>query len=297
MADEHVVFNTYMPIIWRYLTEVYTEEGAAGLMGSFYAESHCTPYACQPSLPKSVCLSYIEKVDNGIITKNQFVHGGCSSTGGYTSEQLGFGLAQWTWWSRKQGLYNYIFPSGQLSGNTLNDIYKQVEYAMNEISELGDFQPVYDMLTTSHDIDACSDICLEVYENPEDQSQAAHDKRRKFAHEIYDKYASSPTQYYTIAKHIQGDGTVSVPSISQGGAEVTLECRPSSGQTLEDINIVTESGESVAILVTEIQTFPMPFANIIIHVLFSGVTPPTPTPTNTGIRKRMPIWMYPKFRK
>ena len=298
MADEHVIFNSYMPTIWRYLTEVYTEEGAAGLMGNLYAESHCTPYACQPKLPKSTCLSYIEKVDNGIITKDQFVHGGCSETGGYTSTQLGFGLAQWTWWSRKQGLYNKIFPHGELSGHTLNDIYAQTEYVIDEISEVIDFEPVYNTLTTSHDINACSDICLEIYEDPEDQSQAVHELRRRYSKEIYDKYATHPpVEYYTIAKDVQGDGTVTVPSMAQAGDDVELKCIPSSGQTLNDINIITESGESVAISVVEIQTFIMPAANILVHVLFSGETPPTPpTPTSQMLRHRMPVWMYPFIR-
>ena len=55
-----VTFNDYMPYIWNTLVQaIGNEKGVAGLMGNLYAESGCTPYACQPDRPYSTCMTYI----------------------------------------------------------------------------------------------------------------------------------------------------------------------------------------------------------------------------------------------
>ena len=71
-----VTFNDYMPTIWNYFMrsdKIGNEIGVAALMGNLYAESGCTPYACQPSLPYSTCMIYIANVDNHTINEYSFV--------------------------------------------------------------------------------------------------------------------------------------------------------------------------------------------------------------------------------
>lgn len=291
--------NEYTGIIWQYFKDYsdFTDEGIAALMGNMWAESGCTPYACQPSRPKNVCLTYIEEVDNNRITEYQFVHGGCSPTGGYTSTQLGFGLCQWTETSRKQGLHDKVFPNyPNMGGESIGNIYLQLSYVLDEIDSSG-FSRVKSILTTSHSINDCSDIVLEVYENPQNQSQAVHQLRRTYSTQVYNTYASpSPTDLY-IYLYIDGNGTATVSDTSPAqGDTITLTCIPASGESLLDIVATTLGGQSVALDPSLLsQTFTMPNESIIINVTFSGITPPTPTPTKMA-RQKMPIWMYPRFR-
>ena len=74
-----------------------TKEGVAGLMGNLKAESNLNPKNLQNSYERNLGLSdnmYTEEVDNGTYTN--FVH-----------DSAGYGLAQWTYWSRKQELLNF----------------------------------------------------------------------------------------------------------------------------------------------------------------------------------------------
>ena len=115
-----VTFNDYMPIIWNYFMrsdKIGNEIGVAALMGNLYAESGCTPYACQPSLPYNTCMTYITNVDNHTINEYSFVHRGTSSTGGIANGQGGFGIAQWTYYSRKQELYDFWENAGGSIGS------------------------------------------------------------------------------------------------------------------------------------------------------------------------------------
>lgn len=288
--------NEYTPIIWSYLKSIspFTDEGIAALMGNMWAESTCTPYACQPSRPKNICEIYIEKVDNNVITRNQFINGGCSSTGGYTSTQLGFGLVQWTASSRKQGLYDYIFPNyPSMDSHTIANIYYQLDYVVEELTN-GGYTNVGNVLSTSHDINICSDIVLERYESPADQSEAVHITRRQYSVDAYDEYAGGTLH---ITMNVTGNGIARVSNYNPvAGNIITLTCTPNSGESLVDIIATTVGGQSVALDPTLlVQTFTMPNESINIAVEFTSYIPPTPVPTGTK-KKGMPIWMYPVLR-
>jgi hypothetical protein len=86
-------------IIWDYLINTLglTEEGAAGLMGNFRAESsqfesaiYQNEYKSQLGLTNQ---KYVDKVNDG--TYNNF-----------TDDRVGFGIAQWTLPFRKANLLN-----------------------------------------------------------------------------------------------------------------------------------------------------------------------------------------------
>ena len=73
--------------------------------------------------------TYINNVDNGVISRDDFIYHGCSADGGVSSGQLGFGLAQWTYYSRKEGFYDYMYANGSSIGNLGN----QIQYVIEEI--------------------------------------------------------------------------------------------------------------------------------------------------------------------
>lgn len=99
---------------------------------------------------------------------------------------------------------------------------------------------------------------------------------------------------YQIFLVVSGNGTAEViPTSQEGGQPVTLYCLPYSGETLDDIEAQDPEGHSVALEVSEEQTFNMPAFNLTIYVTFSGTIPPEPPTTK---RKKMPLWMMLRRR-
>lgn len=180
-----VSFNEYMPRIWNRLLSVLGNEYAvAGVMGNLYAESGCTPWACQPSRPYATCMTYISKVDNGTITKSQFCNRGCSANGGVASGKGGFGLAQWTEPSRKEGLYNLWENS---SYSSIGDLDLQLDWLITELTNYG----LISSLQSCTSVREASDIILLQYEKPKDQSESVKQLRESYGVDIYNQYSGS----------------------------------------------------------------------------------------------------------
>lgn len=180
-----ITFNDYMPIIWNKLKGAgMTDAGAAGMMGNLYAESGCTPYACQPSRPYATCMTYINNVNSQTISEYSFVHRGCSSTGGVASGQGGFGLAQWTYYGRKQKLYDFWHLIG-----SIGDIYMQCDYLIFELQS--DYASVWSTLITTTDVNTASNTVLHDFEKPKDQSSAVEILRQSYSTDIYTAYTGT----------------------------------------------------------------------------------------------------------
>ena len=94
--------------IWNYLKGAGLNDcGAAGLMGNLYAESGLRPDNLQNTYEKKLGMtdaSYTAAVDGGTYT-------------GFVRDCAGYGLAQWTYWSRKQGLFNFAKAAGRSIGD------------------------------------------------------------------------------------------------------------------------------------------------------------------------------------
>ena len=95
-------------IIWEFLKkEGFSDAGAAGMLGNLYAESALSPINLQNTYNNKLGYTdeeYTKAVDNG--TYKNFV-----------KDSAGYGLAQWTFWSRKQNLFNYAKQQGMSIGN------------------------------------------------------------------------------------------------------------------------------------------------------------------------------------
>jgi hypothetical protein len=94
--EENVMANDAK--IWQFLkSKGLTDAGTAGLMGNLYAESALNSINLQGTYEKSLGYTdttYTAAVDNGTYTN--FVY-----------DKAGYGLAQWTYWSRKDALMKY----------------------------------------------------------------------------------------------------------------------------------------------------------------------------------------------
>lgn len=96
--------------IWNYFqSKGLSDCGIAGLMGNLYAESGLNPKNLQNSYEKKLKMSdeeYIIAVDKGKYSKKKFVN-----------DSAGFGLAQWTYWSRKQALFEFCKARNESIGS------------------------------------------------------------------------------------------------------------------------------------------------------------------------------------
>lgn len=107
------------------IDEGYSDYAAAGVMGNLYKESTFIANNLQDDYESSLGHtneSYTEAVDIGTYTAQQFIN-----------DSAGYGLAQWTYYSRKEGLY-YFAKNKEVS---IADENMQIEYLLGEISPSG----------------------------------------------------------------------------------------------------------------------------------------------------------------
>lgn len=172
--------TTYSKFIWDYfMAKIENEYGVAGLMGNLYAESGLRPNNLQNSYETSLGYtdtSYTAAVDSGEITKSQFIS---TSHGGY-------GLAQWTYPSRKQSLYEFWKAGGY---DSIGSIELACDFLWHELDN--DFDDVVGVLIGAESIREASDKVLHDFESPADQSTAVEEKREGYAQAYYDLYAGS----------------------------------------------------------------------------------------------------------
>lgn len=121
--------------------------GACGLMGNMQAESAMRSNNAQDGMTKLTDVEYTARVDNG--SYKDFAH-----------DAVGYGLCQWTYWSRKQELFNFA----KVKGVSVSDEAMQVDFAVRELKT--GYAGLWSFLCTTSDIEeAASRICKE-YERP-----------------------------------------------------------------------------------------------------------------------------------
>ena len=141
--------------------------GIFGLFGNLYAESGMKPGNLQNSSEKKLGLTdeaYTAAVDSG--NYKNFVH-----------DSAGYGLAQWTYWSRKEAMLAFH----QAKGASIGDALTQAEFLYKELSE--GYKSVLSVLKTAASIREASDAVLLQFERPADQSEAVRKKRAGYGQE------------------------------------------------------------------------------------------------------------------
>ena len=170
--------------IWEYLkAKGFSDVATAAIMGNMEAESNCVSCRLQGDFSTDYQKSreYTAMVDRGDISREQFVYNGPG--GG------GYGLCQWTYWSRKAGLYDLAKEQGVSVG----DEFIQVEWLVRELFQ-DEFGPVLNTLQNSESIRECSDVMIKKFLRPADQSDAVCVQRAKFAREICAEFAGGEAE-------------------------------------------------------------------------------------------------------
>lgn len=159
--------------IWNFLKkEGFNDYGIAGLMGNLYAESGLLPNNLQNTFNSKLGLSdeeYTKRVDNETYTN--FVH-----------DSAGYGLAQWTYWSRKQNLLNFA----KSKGKSIGDLEIQLQFLITELRN-SYRNSVYNILKTATSVQQASDAVLLNFECPAN-AQAQKAKRAQLGQNYYNKF-------------------------------------------------------------------------------------------------------------
>lgn len=199
------------------LAKIGNEYGVAGLMGNLYAESALRSNNLQQTYEKSLGFtdeSYTSAVDNGSYTN-------------FIKDSAGYGLAQWTYWSRKQGLIEYA----QSVGKSIGDFEMQMEYLIKELET--NHKSTLKALKAAQSVFEASTYVLIHYEAPADQGEAVQAKRASYGEKYYSAYHTvieEPKE--EIEEKIPEENT-NQPDTNDGSNDKPVETPAGDGATTE----------------------------------------------------------------
>lgn len=176
--------STNEEAVWNYLLGLgYSKNATAGIMGNMSVESASTfdGRIVQGDYDSALTYSidYTKKVDNGSISKTTFSKNG--PNGG------GYGIVQWTYYTLKEGLYDYAKNEKKTS---IGDTAMQIDY-LNKILQ-SNYSDLYNDLTNSNvTISSATSSFMLKFERPADQSSTAQNNRISRSKEIYNRYSTN----------------------------------------------------------------------------------------------------------
>lgn len=163
--------------IWNYLyQQIGNKFGVAGLMGNLYAESGLVPTNLQNTYEKSLGMSddvYTSKVNSGDYSN-------------FIRDSAGYGIAQWTFWTRKQALLMYAREKKV----SIGDLEMQLEFLIKELKET--FPSLFSYLKTATSVKEASTKVLLEFEAPQAKNNISmQELRAGYSQGYYDKYGEA----------------------------------------------------------------------------------------------------------
>lgn len=167
-------------LIWNYFkSHGLNDFGTAGLMGNLYAESGLNPKNLQQTYERKLGYnddSYTDAVDHGIYTN-------------FVKDSAGYGIAQWTFWSRKQALFSFA----KSREKSIGDLNMQLDFLMKELRE--GYIGVLNTLCNATSVLEASNEVLFRFERPANQDESVQAKRCAFGQRYYDLFANQQNEY------------------------------------------------------------------------------------------------------
>lgn len=179
-----------------FLKNGFTPEGASAFMGNMYCEtmSNFDPYTVEAAYTRysgdaliQYEKDYTNKVDTGVISRNEFMHVApiVTTLKGKRYEAKGYGLVGFTDPTLKGTLYD----TAKAQGKSIGDASVQVDTIVNWINKSNKY--LYEELKTSNDVDHLTKEVMLKFERPYDQSQSVIAERQKAARMFYEKYKTN----------------------------------------------------------------------------------------------------------
>lgn len=210
----NVITGTPEKIIWNFFkNKGLNDYAVAGIIGNLYAESGLSSINLQNTFEKKLGSDdeYTKKVDSGKYTN--FVRDGA-----------GYGIAQWTYWSRKEGLLNYA----KKCGKSIGDLTMQCEYLWTELNQSPFKTKVLAVLQNATSVQQASDIFLMEFEKP--ANSASHKaKRLTYSNDFYKKNA-------------KGDKANTLPYLVKVNDATVLNIRKGAGTNFKVVGSIKDNG-------------------------------------------------------
>ena len=172
-----LVGSTTAQKIWNFcISKGLTPFGAAGLIGNIDAESALISINLQDSCQERLGCNdetYTALVDSGVYTKEQF-----------TYDRSGYGLCQWSHWTRKKALHEYA----KQTARSIGDLEMQLEFLFIELQQ--SYPSVLDVLKRATSVKEASDIVLMKFECPYD-AESQKQKRANFGQKYYTQFVTN----------------------------------------------------------------------------------------------------------
>ena len=172
--------------IWDFLkTEGFNDFGIAGLMGNLFAESGLRPNNMEDQYQSKLGYNdetYTLAVDNGTYTN-------------FVKDAVGYGLAQWTYWTRKQNLLNFA----RKNNKSIGDLDMQLHFLVKELKE-SYTNSVYNVLKKATSVLEASNAVLLNFERPANMSASSQAARARYGQTYYDRYAFGASSNKSEAK-------------------------------------------------------------------------------------------------
>ncbi len=189
-----------LDILSRFVSNGMTPTAAEAMWGNIAEESGGESNRVQGdfSPARSASKTYTKDVDEGRISPYSFAH-----------DSRGYGLVQWTFWSRKQGLLNYA----RSRGVSIGDAGMQADYIVVELKR--DYPALWQYLTQTTDLyEATRKICLQ-YERPAVNNVDVRYKAAQEAKAVWD--AAEKTERYwpprTVDKGMDGPDVAALQAL------------------------------------------------------------------------------------
>ena len=182
--------NTNAERIWNYCkAQGLNDCGCAGLMGNLDCESGLNPKNLQDSCEARLGYTnetYTAAVDNG-------------NYAGFIKDSAGYGLAQWTWWTRKQNLLSWA----RSKGTSIGDLEMQLGFLFQELT--GTYSSVLNILKTATTVAEASNAVLLKFECPLDSGASVQAVRLSYSQKYYSQFAGKSEVkksmgYITVSK-------------------------------------------------------------------------------------------------
>ena len=166
--------------IWKFLSSKGVNDYVvAGIMGNLYAESGLRTNNLQNTYESVLGMNddkYTDSVDKG--TYKNFANDGA-----------GYGLCQWTYPTRKQGLLDYA----KKTGRSIADLQVQGDWLWIELSR--DYPGTLERIKKAETVDGASTVFLMEFERPAKMADEVRKLRSSYGEAIYKRHHvdSKPT--------------------------------------------------------------------------------------------------------
>lgn len=205
--------------LWQDISSYCPNEyGIAGLMGNLQSESHLATNNLENYYEQRLHMTdeqYTAAVNNGSYTN-------------FINDAAGYGLAQWTYWTRKRGLLELA----QKRRVSIDDERLQMDYLREELT--GRYRGVLDKMKAATSVREASDAVLTGFENPANQSESVKVYRAGLGQAFYDELSSGgkPSGEYMViasALNVRSTPNGNIIGTLQRGARCDIVDTESAG--------------------------------------------------------------------